>query len=86
MKRKYLYMLLLLALQACGEKIWYDDLREKTIDTFCGTYRIVSAEWEGDPIDLNGDGIPSTDYYAEQPGSFGLHGVSDNFFAVALAT
>lgn len=65
MKRKYLYMLLLLALQACGEKIWYDDLREKTIDTFCGTYRIVSAEWEGDPIDLNGDGIPSTDYYTE---------------------
>lgn len=63
--KKLAFAALIFALSACQEKVWYADLREKTIDTFCGTYEVISAEWGGDPIDLNNDGHASCDYLEE---------------------
>ena len=50
---------------AC-EKVWEADLREKALDTIRGIYEIESAVWEGqDPLDINGDGNATFDYYSE---------------------
>ena len=34
-------------------------------DKIRGRYELVSAVWEGDPIDLNDDGVATTDYLEE---------------------
>ena len=48
------------------DKVWEADLREKALDTIRGEYKVESAVWEGpQPIDINGDGNSSYDYFAE---------------------
>jgi hypothetical protein len=52
-------------LSSC-EKVWEEDLKERALDTIRGEYEIVSVVWEEDePIDINGDGTASFDYFAE---------------------
>lgn len=54
-----------LLLSSC-EKVWEADLKERALDTIRGEYEVVSAVWEEDePIDIDGDGIASFDYFAE---------------------
>ena len=54
-----------LLLSSC-EKVWEEDLKERALDTIRGEYEIVSVVWEEDePIDINGDGRASFDYFAE---------------------
>ena len=64
--RKYLiYTLCLFSLLSC-EKIWIEDLKEQAYDTIRGLYNIESIIWEEeDPIDIDGDGEASFDYFAE---------------------
>ena len=50
---------------SCSEDIWIEDLTEMEEDKIRGRYELVSAEWEGDPIDLNDDGVVTTDYLEE---------------------
>ncbi len=65
MNRLYIVIICLAALSSC-EKVWEDDLQEKALDAVRGRYEIASAVWEGSgPIDINGDGNASYDYYAE---------------------
>lgn len=48
------------------EKVWEADLKEKALDAVRGEYEVESAVWEGpQPIDINGDGNSSYDYFAE---------------------
>ena len=48
------------------EKIWETDLREKALDTVRGYYELESAAWEGpEPLDIDGDGNASNDYYSQ---------------------
>ena len=48
------------------EKVWVEDLQERAYDKIRGEYEIESAVWEGDePIDIDGDGNASFDYYSE---------------------
>lgn len=59
-------MILCLACLVSCEKVWVEDLQEKAYDTIRGEYEIESATWEGpDPIDLDGDGVASFDYFKE---------------------
>lgn len=65
MNRLYIVIICLAALSSC-EKVWEDDLQEKALDEIRGRYEIASAVWEGTgPIDIDGDGNASYDYYAE---------------------
>lgn len=65
MNRIDIVFICLAALCSC-EKVWEEDLQEKALDEIRGRYEIVSAVWEGDsPIDIDGDGNASYDYYAE---------------------
>lgn len=65
MNRIYIVFICLAALSSC-EKVWEDDLQEKALDAIRGRYEIASAMWEGtEPIDIDGDGNASYDYYAE---------------------
>ena len=50
---------------ACSEKVWIEDLVEMEKDKVRGRYDLESAVWEGESIDLNGDGVFTNDYYAE---------------------
>ena len=50
---------------SCSEDIWIEDLTEMKKDKIRGRYELVSAVWEGDPIDLNDDGVATTDYLEE---------------------
>lgn len=48
------------------EKVWVEDLQEQAYDAIRGIYEIESALWEGDePIDMDGDGNATFDYYSE---------------------
>lgn len=53
------------AMVSCSEKVWIDDLIEMEKDKVRGRYELVSAVWEGEPIDLNDDGVFTNDYMAE---------------------
>lgn len=66
MKRQILLTICILPLLfSCG-KVWEEDIRMKALDTVRGYYELESATWEGKvPIDLDGDGNASYDYYAE---------------------
>lgn len=65
MKRINIVIICLAAVSSC-EKVWVEDLQEKALDAVRGRYEITSAVWEGtDPIDIDGDGDASYDYYAE---------------------
>lgn len=65
MRKLSILIICLLPLFSC-EKVWVEDLQEKAYDTIRGRYEIESAVWEeAEPIDINGDGHASFDYYAE---------------------
>lgn len=65
MRKLLILIICLLPLVSC-EKVWVEDLQEKAYDTIRGTYEIESVVWEeAEPIDINGDGQASFDYYAE---------------------
>ena len=65
MKKIYFVMILMTVAASC-EKVWVEDLEEKAYDTIRGKYEIESAVWEGsEPIDIDGDGTASFDYYEE---------------------
>lgn len=53
------------AMVSCSEKVWIDDLLEMEKDKVRGRYELVSAVWEGEPIDLNEDGVYTNDYMEE---------------------
>ena len=60
-----IYILCLFSFLSC-EKIWIEDLKEQAYDTIRGLYEIESIIWEEkDPIDIDGDGEASFDYFAE---------------------
>lgn len=66
MKGSIIFVSILMLLSVSCEKVWEADLREKALDTIRGYYEVVSGIWEGpDPIDLDGDGVASYDYYDE---------------------
>jgi len=78
--RRILYIIISLPAVLACEKVWEEDLREKALDTIRGYYEIESATWEGAaPVDINGDGSSSYDYYAEWNSvdyGAGAHGAS----------
>ena len=66
MKGNIIFVAILMFLSVSCEKVWEADLREKALDTIRGYYQVESGIWEGpDPIDLDGDGVASYDYYDE---------------------
>lgn len=66
MKGNIIFVSILTFLSVSCEKVWEADLREKALDTIRGYYQVESGIWEGpDPIDLDGDGVASYDYYDE---------------------
>lgn len=66
MKGNIIFVSILTVLSVSCEKVWEADLREKALDTIRGYYQVESGIWEGpDPIDLDGDGVASYDYYDE---------------------
>lgn len=66
MNRLALVVAVLLPLTFSCLKVWVADLREKALDTIRGYYELESAVWEGsEPLDINGDGSASYDYYSQ---------------------
>lgn len=66
MKGNIIFVSILMFLSVSCEKVWEADLREKALDTIRGYYQVENGIWEGpDPIDLDGDGVASYDYYDE---------------------
>lgn len=66
MNKLYVFAAAAVLLLPSCEKVWEADLRERALDTIRGEYEIVSAVWEEDePIDIDGDGTASFDYFAE---------------------
>lgn len=65
MRKLYMLFMGICTLASC-EKVWVEDLQEKAYDTIRGVYDIESIVWEeSEPLDINGDGQASFDYYAE---------------------
>ena len=54
---------------SCSEDIWIEDLTEMEEDKIRGRYELASAVWEGEPIDLNDDGVATNDYLEEFGGN-----------------
>ena len=60
--------LTLLAAIACDKnKVEYDmtDAARAAMDRLVGEYELVGAEWDGAPVDLNGDGVASASIFDE---------------------
>lgn len=60
--------LTLMAAVACDKnKVVYDmtDAARAAMDRLVGEYELVGAEWDGAPVDLNGDGVASTSIFDE---------------------
>ena len=60
--------LTLMAAIACGkDKVSYDmtDAARAAMDRLVGEYELVGAEWDGAPVDLNGDGVASASIFDE---------------------
>ena len=65
MRKIYFASICLAACVSC-EKVWVEDLQEQAYDKIRGVYEIESAVWEGEePIDIDGDGNATFDYYSE---------------------
>lgn len=66
--RKVYWLLLALPLLA-GCKIKYErpmtEAAQLTADRICGVYRLVDATWDGEPLDLDGDGEAQTPFLRE---------------------
>lgn len=55
----------LLSLASC-QKVWVEDLQEQAYDTIRGVYELKTVTWDApEPIDIDGDGMASFDYYEE---------------------
>ena len=55
----------LLSLASC-QKVWVEDLQERAYDTIRGEYKLSMVTWDApEPIDIDGDGTASFDYYEE---------------------
>ena len=66
MKRYILLIISALVVNTSCEQVWEEVLKEKALDSIRGYYEIESGIWnESGPIDINGDGIASYDYYSE---------------------
>lgn len=53
---------------ACGkDKVSYDmtEAARAAMDRLVGEYELVGAEWDGAPVDLNGDGVASASIFDE---------------------
>ena len=53
---------------ACGkDKVSYDmtEAARAAMDRLVGAYELVGAEWDGAPVDLNGDGVASASIFDE---------------------
>lgn len=60
--------LTLMAAVACDkDKVSYDmtDAGRAAMDRLVGEYELVGAEWDGAPVDLNGDGVASASIFDE---------------------
>lgn len=60
--------LTLMAAIACDKnKVVYDmtDAARAAMDRLVGEYELVGAEWDGAPVDLNGDGVASVSIFDE---------------------
>lgn len=60
--------LTLMAAVACVKnKVVYDmtDAARAAMDRLVGEYELVGAEWDGAPVDLNGDGVASASIFDE---------------------
>ena len=60
--------LTLMAAIACDkDKVSYDmtDAARAAMDRLVGEYELVGAEWDGAPVDLNGDGVASASIFDE---------------------
>ena len=60
--------LTLMAAVACDKnKVEYDmtDAARAAMDRLVGEYELVGAEWDGAPVDLNGDGVASASIFDE---------------------
>ena len=60
--------LTLMAAVACDKnKVVYDmtDATRAAMDRLVGEYELVGAEWDGAPVDLNGDGVASASIFDE---------------------
>ena len=60
--------LTLMAAVACDkDKVSYDmtDAARAAMDRLVGEYELVGAEWDGAPVDLNGDGVASASIFDE---------------------
>lgn len=57
-----------MAAVACDKnKVAYDmtDAARAAMDRLVGEYELVGAEWDGSPVDLNGDGVASASIFDE---------------------
>ncbi len=55
-----LAILLLMAATGCGKEKYVkpmSDAAYATADRACGVFRLVSIDWTGEPVDLDGDGV-----------------------------
>lgn len=60
--------LTLMAAIACDkDKVSYDmtEVARAAMDRLVGEYELVGAEWDGAPVDLNGDGVASASIFDE---------------------
>ena len=60
--------LTLMAAIACDkDKVSYDmtDAARAAMDRLVGEYELIGAEWDGAPVDLNGDGVASASIFDE---------------------
>lgn len=60
--------LILMAAIACDKnKVEYDmtDAARAAMDRLVGEYELVGADWDGAPVDLNGDGVASASIFDE---------------------
>lgn len=60
--------LTIMAAVACDKnKVVYDmtDAARAAMDRLVGEYELVGAEWDGAPVDLNGDGVASASIFDE---------------------
>ena len=81
MRKSYIIFICLLSLASC-KKIWVEDLQEQAYDTIRGVYELRTVTWDApEPIDIDGDGVASFDYYEEwnrvDTGSPGYSSVSN---------
>ena len=61
-------IVLLMAVCGCVKEKYekpMSDAAYATADRLCGVYRLVSMDWSGEPVDLDGDGVASESLWEE---------------------